>query len=143
MFKKLFAFLLLLLALGAGLTLYLPAYRPAGSASGTAVELVDSSFKTPMPLDSFLVCGNNAADRWGVQTGMFTDLALARQSFGTSCVNVEAKVFKVMDRMEQPWYLVALGPFATQEVVDSALVALRQSCQMQGLQVRWPFPKKS
>ncbi|MBX2808224.1 MAG: SPOR domain-containing protein [Cellvibrionaceae bacterium] len=145
MLKKLGLFGLLLLAIGTGLTLYFP--EPEITAPPLAAfTVLEQSLTTPVDStqlrNSYAVFQHNSDQppAYGLQLGIYKQLINAEHAamtLGKLAASPLPVIFKVKDRQRQ-WFVMALGPFHTQDALSAAKKQLTEKA-INNQTINWPL----
>jgi len=126
MIKALVGFALLLVAIGTGLSLYLPKYKqiPAQASFEVPFNVIEGTLEQPIDFSSIspsteLLAGNEAPIAYALQIGVYGNLHDAK--FGLKELSNKLEdllappiIFKTaLDQRE--WFIVAIGPFVSEE----------------------------
>ncbi|ODS22772.1 hypothetical protein AB835_12360 [Candidatus Endobugula sertula] len=145
MIKKLGGFILILLSIGIGLSLYLPEYPMVEVPAAEFVLLKESLDK---PINANLLRNSltifDDATAHALQLGVFATLANAGKyaaQINQQGLPLPLSIFKTHDSQRQ-WYVLALGPLVTkEESIQYQQLLLDNNVQSQP--ISWPITEKA
>lgn len=157
MLKSLGAFILIILGIGAGLTLYLPEEGISDNSVQVDYILIESTLKTPidaekLKLSSFLFDPKSPEEfQRGIEIGVYPTLKDAEIGLKSILKQYDLKhpavpvIFKAQNpklpKTQRQWYSIALGPIAT-EVESQKYEQSLSEQQLRFQPIVWLFSDK-
>ena len=140
--KKILGILVVLLAIGVSLTLYLPDYQPVDVKKPITpkiqYQINQGSLKQPINMSDILLKPTTPTDAvFGVRLGLYSQLQQAIDASASFKGDQQLTIIKAQDNYRQ-WYLVITGPIESQtqgEQIQQQLFTHEISATL----IRWPL----
>jgi cell division protein FtsN len=141
MLKQIAGYLILLVAAGTGLTLYLPTFEPDNKVTRQQLfyQINQASLKQPLPMADTLLSATQAKDSlYGIGLGLFGQLPQAIGQGQKLALTENPSIVKLTDG-NRYWYLLMIGPFESAQQANKRRFDIAQAHSMTATLIKWPL----
>jgi cell division protein FtsN len=141
MLKQIIGYLLLLVAAGTGLTLYLPDYEPDNGVSTQQqfYQIDQPSLKEPLPMaDTLLSATEPPGSAYGLRLGLFSQLQQAIGQGQKLALADNPTIVKLTDQ-QRYWYLLMLGPYDSTDIANQQRYDMARQHGISATLMKWPM----
>lgn len=145
MLKSLAGFLLVLVASGVALSLYLPGYSSGeGNSRFEKVnyQIITETIRKPLKMDLMLFDTDSQNEhQFGLRLGIYSQLEQAIQVANNNKSLTALTIFKAEDN-DNSWYIIAKGPYQQESQAEGQKQQIPSQLELTKTVIVWPLEKK-